>query len=187
MPHACNLCSLALMLASTLVLAACASPEAAPAPKPSDWAGRWNLDPERSTAIDPWRGLAVVLEPRGDAMAVERHWRGSREAGTVVDAVEVVPGGPPVTVALEQWPDNRHLGAYLADDSTKTVAAHWADGGRTLVTESTLTVVTQQGEMPIRIYSEYRLAPELDRLDLLELRSTRPAPLHYVFTRFNDQ
>ena len=41
----------------------------------------------------------------------------------------------------------------------------------------------QQGEQPIRIYTEYRLSPEGDRLDVLELRSTRPRPIHYVFTR----
>jgi hypothetical protein len=187
MPPACSLCSLALTLAGVVLLAACGGPERSSAPGPADWTRRWTLDAEQSTAIDPWRGLSVVLDARGDAMVVERHWRGSREGGTMVDAVEVVPGGPAVTVALEQWPDNRHLGAYLTGDSTKTVTARWADGGRTLVTESTLTLLTQQGEAPVRIYSEYRLSPERDRLDLLELRSTRPTPLHYVFTRSNGQ
>jgi hypothetical protein len=88
---------------------------------------------------------------------------------------------------MAQWPDNRHLGAYIAGDHRKTVASRWEDDGRTLITESTLTVSTQQGERPIRIYTEYRLSPGGDRLDVLELRSTRPRPVHYVFTRAATQ
>lgn len=155
-----------------------APPEAAAA-----FAGSWQLDADRSTAIDPWRRLTLDLAFDGDAVIVERRWRGSREGGSTLDSVRVVPGGPAATAKLEQWPDNRHLGAYLAGDSTKTVTARWLDDGRTLATESRLTVSVQQGTQPIRIYTEYRLSPDGDRVDVLELRSTRPRPVHYVFRR----
>lgn len=148
-----------------------------------DFTGSWTYDAEESTAIDPWRRLSIEIGRDGEAVILKRIWRGSREGGTAVDSAYVVPGGPPAMVPLEQWPDNRHLGAYLAGDSTKTITARWEDEGRTLVTESHLTVSVQQGTRPIRIYTEYRLSPGGERLDVLELRSTRPRPVHYVFHR----
>lgn len=146
-----------------------------------DLTGSWTYD--SGTAIDPWRGLSIEFEREEDAVILKRIWRGTREGGTAVDSVYVVPGGAPATVKLDQWPDNRHLGAYLAGDSTKTVTARWEDDGRTLVTESRLTVSIQQGTRPIRIYTEYRLSPDGDALEVFELRSTRPRPIHYVFHR----
>lgn len=145
--------------------------------------GTWQLDAARSTSIDPWRNLTVEVDVQGEAVVLQRKWRGSREGGASTDSSRFVPGGPAVRVPLDQWADNRHLGAFLAGDSTKTLVGRVEDGGQTLVTESRLVVVVQQGERPIRIYTEYRLAPGGDRLDVLELRSTRPTPMHYVFTR----
>ncbi|HMB90926.1 MAG TPA: hypothetical protein VKP65_08770 [Rhodothermales bacterium] len=150
------------------------------------FSGSWTYEAEGSTAIDPWRRLSMEIDRDGDAVILKRIWRGSREGGTAVDSAYVVPGGPAALVPLEQWPDNRHLGAYLAGDSTKTVTAHWDDEQRTLITESHLTVSIQQGTRHIRIYTEYRLSPDGNRLDVLELRSTRPKPIHYIFRRADD-
>lgn len=85
-----------------------------------------------------------------------------------------------------QWPDNRHAGVYIAGDRTKTVFSEWKDDGQTLATEATLEVSVQQGLRTVRIYTEYRLSPGGDRLDVLELRSTRPRPIHYVFFRSSE-
>jgi hypothetical protein len=149
--------------------------------------GMWVLDEDRSTAIDPWRRLRVEIDTDGEGVMLKRMWRGSREGGAFVDSVRLMPGSTVESAPMAQWPDNRHLGAYIAGDHRKTVASRWEDDGRTLITESTLTVSTQQGERPIRIYTEYRLSPGGDRLDVLELRSTRPRPVHYVFTRAATQ
>jgi len=178
-----------------LAFAACGSTAPAPTPLPEPpaplddhdaFAGTWTLDKERSTAIDPWRRLSVEIAMDGEAVILKRLWRGTREGGTTTDSVRVVPGGPAATAPLEQWPDNRHLGAYLTGDSTQTVTARWADDGRTLVTEVEVTLSIQQGTKPIRTYTEYRLSPDGDRLDVLQLRSTRPRPVHYVFHRADD-
>lgn len=155
----------------------------APDPPPEALAGTWVLDADLSTAIDPWRNLSVEIEMDGDAVVLQRKWRGSREGGAFSDSVRLVPGTTVRSEPMLQWPDERHLGAYIAGDRRKTVDSHWADDERTLITESTLTLSIQQGEQPIRIYTEYRLSPEGDRLDVLELRSTRPRPIHYVFSR----
>lgn len=154
-----------------------------PLPDAGAMSGTWILDKDLSTDIDPWLNLSVEIAADGDGVILKKMWRGSREGGATTDSVRLIPGSAVVSGPMEQWPDNRHLGAYIASDRTKTVAARWEDGGRTLVTEATLTVSIQQGERDLRIYTEYRLSPEGDRLDVLELRSTRPRPTHYVFFR----
>lgn len=174
---------LAHLLPAALVLVAFAPLAGRSLPDADAMSGTWVLDKERSTDIDPWLNLSVGIAADGDGVILKKLWRGSREGGASMDSVRLVPGQTVVSEPMEQWPDNRHLGAYIAGDRTKTVASSWEDGGRTLVTEATLTVSIQQGEREIRIYTEYRLSPEGDRLDVLELRSTRPRPTHYVFTR----
>ena len=114
---------------------------------------------------------------------LERNWRGSREGGAFTDSVRLVPGQSVESDPMIQWGDERHLGAYIAGDRTKTVVSRWVDDGTTLITESTFRVSIQQGEHDVRVYTEYRLSPEGDRLDVLELRSTRPRPIHFVFSR----
>ena len=119
----------------------------------------------------------------GDAVTVVRYWTGSREGGTSTDSVRVLTGGPAVTARMDQWADNRHLGAFLTADSSKSVTARVEDRGATLITESRVQLIVQQGEIPVRTYTEYHISPGGARLDVLELRSTRPAPIHYVFER----
>jgi hypothetical protein len=177
-------CALALFVAGPVWGTAIEPPSLLQAsPIESGFDGTWVLDPDLSTAIDPWRRLSIEIASDGEGVVLKRMWRGSREGGAFADSVRLVPGRTVESTPMGQWPDNRHLGAYIAGDRTKTVASRWEDEGHTLVTESELTVSTQQGERPIRIYTEYRLSPEGDRLDVLELRSTRPRPVHYVFTR----
>lgn len=148
--------------------------------------GTWVLDQARSTAIDPWRNLSLEIDVTGEDVSLKRHWRGSREGGAFIDSVRVKAGGDAVKVQLEQWADNRHLGAYIGGDGTKTVTAQWVDGGKTLTTESHVILSVQQGEAPVRIYTEYRLSSDRNRLDVIEIRSTRPLPSHYLFTRSGE-
>lgn len=153
----------------------------------TELSGSWVLDQSRSTAIDPWRNLSLEIDVTGDLVSLKRHWRGSREGGAFIDSVRVRAGGDAVKVEMEQWADNRHLGAYIGGDGTKTVTAQWVDGGKTLTTETHLILSVQQGEAPVRIYTEYRLSSDRNRLDVIEIRSTRPTPNYYLFTRSGDQ
>ncbi len=176
---------MARRLLPALLLFALVTLASHPAPPPPDpeFRGTWVLDDSLSRAIDPWRNLTVEIDVEGDAVILKRLWRGSREGGASVDSVRLVPGTTVRSEPMLQWPDERHLGAYIAGDRTKSVASRWADDERTLITESDFVVSVQQGEHPVRVYTEYRLSPGGDRLDVMELRSTRPRPIHYVFTR----
>lgn len=149
----------------------------------SGFEGTWTLVEARSTSVDPWHNLSLEMQIRTDRVVIKRIWSGNREAGRYVDSTMARPGGPSTTTPMERWPDNPHIGAFLAGDSTKQVTAQWLDDGRTLQTTTRLQVSTSQGVRPIRIYSEYRLAPDGNHLTLLELRSTRPRPLRYTFER----
>ncbi len=180
LPLAVLLAFAALAGCSTAGTVALSRPVQALAPA---FVGSWRLDASTSTSIDPWANLGLRIALDGDAVTVVRHWTGSREGGTSTDSVRVVTGGPAVTVRMDQWADNRHLGAFLTADSSKSVTARVEDRGATLVTESRVELVVQQGEIPVRTTTEYRISPGGMRLDVLELRSTRPTPIHYVFAR----
>lgn len=149
----------------------------------SGFTGTWTLVEDRSTSVDPWRSLVIEMQVDDPHVTLKRIWGGNREAGTYTDSMTIRTDGSVHEVPMEQWPDNRHLGAFLAGDSTKHVTAEWIDDGQTLQVETRLQVRTSQGVRPIRIYREYRLSPDDRHLTLLELRSTRPRPLHYTFAR----
>ncbi len=177
-------------IATGLVFLTCTHPLAAQDradPDRAAFEGTWQLMQDRSTSVDPWRRLALDIQVESDRVTLHRIWSGNREAGTYVDSTTVRTDGTPARIAMGQWPDNRHLGAFLAGDSTKHVTARWLDDGRTLRMQTRLHVRTSQGTRPIRIYSEYRLSPDQTRLTLLELRSTRPRPLHYTFRRTPEE
>lgn len=150
------------------------------------FSGEWAINEERSTAIDPWRDLTLRITATEEWVDLTRAWRGTREGGAFDDSLRLQIGEAVQSPPMIQWPDNRHAGVYIAGDRTKTVFSEWKDDGHTLTTEATLEVSVQQGLRTVRIYTEYRLSPGGDRLDVLELRSTRPRPIHYVFFRSSD-
>ncbi|MFB6272034.1 MAG: hypothetical protein ABEL51_03965 [Salinibacter sp.] len=142
--------------------------------------GTWSIHEERSTDISPWNGLTVQIDATPSQLTLERIWDGNYGV-TVNDSMTIPIDGEQHRVSLQQWPDNRHIGATLASDSSKTVSAEWLDNGRTLRVTTRLDVRVSQGITRIRTYSEYRVSPDGGTLTLLELRSTRPRPLHYTF------
>lgn len=144
--------------------------------------GEWELEPERSSPIDPWRYLRLEIDQTSDAVTVRRAWSyNPRRAHT--DSVTVPLDGKARDVWFPHYADSRHLGAYVPRDSTRSVRAWMEDEGETLIVESRQVLRVSQGESPVRIYSEYRLARDGETLHLLELRSTRPVPIHYRFHR----
>ena len=148
---------------------------------PPTLTGHWTLDADRSTPVDPWRDLSLRLDVTDSTATIVRSWTYRRLAHA--DSVTVPLDGSPHPSTVTWWADSRHLAAHVQPGDTKTVRAWTDDGGTTLRVEQHLTLHTSQGTAPVRVYTEYRLAPDGDRLDVLELRSSRPAPLHYVFRR----
>jgi len=148
---------------------------------PSPLAGTWTIDLARSTELSPWKSYDLTINIVGDTVTFERRlaW-GRREFRDrlVLDLTQ------PETVApVEMWPENRHLGAYIADDHVKRVRATWLDGQRILRLSTDLTLSTQQGDRTVNILSDYKVSANGAQLTLTELRSTRNRPVVYVFHR----
>lgn len=143
--------------------------------------GTWSIDEERSTDISPWNGLTVQIDATPSQLILERIWEGNYGV-TVNDSMTIPIDREQHRVPMQQWPDNRHIGASLASDSSKTVSAEWLDDGQTLRVTTRLDVRISQGTTRIRSYSEYRISPDGGTLTVLELRSTRPHPVRYTFT-----
>lgn len=149
------------------------------------FSGRWVLVADRSTPVDPWRDLDLELSVDGSEVDIRRIWSaGARNRH--VDSLRVAVDGEPVQDRIHHWADSRHLGVYVGPDSTRSAVAQSLDGGRTLQVTTVQTLHTSQGSARVRVYSEYRISDEGDELALLELRSSRNLPLHYLFRRVEN-
>lgn len=142
--------------------------------------GRWQLVPERSSALDGYTNMHLLLEIDGDHVDIthDMRWRSTRVVETNrVDTRKVVQ--IPNFFRIEQ----RHMAVYPPKDAVTPVSAEWLDQGRTLRVEALVPVEVSQGDASIRIYYEYRLGIANDTLTLIELHSTRNNPLVYRFKK----
>jgi len=164
--------SLALFLAGASACTASAS---------SPLAGSWAIDLARSTELSPWKSYDLTITIVGDTVTFDRHLAWGRREFRDQLVLELTK---PETVApVEMWPDNRHLGAYIADDHVKRVRASWLDDHRILRVSTDLTLSTQQGDRAVNILSDYKVSANGAQLTLTELRSTRNRPIVYIFHR----
>ena len=147
-------------------------------------AGSWKIDLTRSTELSPWKDYDLTIAVDGPTITLQRRlaW-GRRE---FKDAMSFRTDRPE-KVPVEMWPDNRHLGAYIGGDRTKTVHAEWLDDQKVLRVQSDLVLDTQQGPRAVNILSNYKVSASGTLLTLTELRSTRNRPIVYVFTRAKEE
>lgn len=152
-------------------------------PVPNEYLdGTWQLVKAESSPIDPWNTLTIEIEAGSSRLGLTRRWHGPTDY-TAVDSVHIPIDGNTHRAPLPEWPDNRHIGAFADSDRPRRLAAEWLDEGRTLRVTSRFWVDTSQGQHHLRTYTEYRVAPQGNRLVVLELRSTRPKPRRYVLQR----
>jgi len=147
-------------------------------------AGTWRIVPARSSDLSPWRAFDLVVTAEGSRVTLTRRLAAGRRAYDDVTALDL--SQPVSRVPVAWWGDNRHLGAYIGGDKTKTVRAELLDGGRILRTSADLVLATQQGERAVNILTDYKVSANGARLTLVELRSTRNEPVVYVFDRITD-
>ena len=147
----------------------------------SPLAGTWRFDPSRSTELSPWQSYDLTLNVAGDVVTISRQLGSGRRGFN--DTMTLKTAAADNVVAVELWPDNRHLGAYIGGDRTKHVRAEWLDGGRILRRATNLVLSTQLGDRPVNILSDYKRSANGAVLTLIELRSTRNRPVVYVFNR----
>ncbi len=146
-----------------------------------DFSGQWKIDTEKSTALDPWNTLNLIIDVQGDTVSITRHFstgkRNAKESMTLDTTVASQ------VVEVEGWWDNRHIGAYLGGDKKQTVEAKWLDAGRTLQLNINMILETAQGDSPVRVLREIRLSRDGQTLRVLQLRSSRNIPIVRVFRK----
>lgn len=156
---------------------------AASAAEVARFSGRWQIDPARSTSIKPWEQAELTIAVTGDAVEIVRRlqWGPDRK---VSDTTRAVADGRTVTAnPVAHWLDTWYTNVYIGGDKQKQVTAAWLDSGRVLKLETDLKLEAQQGDYPVHVYTEYRLAPDGETLTQFELRSTRDQALVTVWRR----
>jgi hypothetical protein len=142
--------------------------------------GRWRLDPARSTALDGWHKVDLVVALDGTRVALTYDMLWIRSKVVVTNTVDTAH---PVELKNFFRIEQRHMAVYPAKHGITQATAAWIDGGRTLRTEVFTPVEISQGEVLMRMTSEYRVSETGDTLTLIELHSTRNRPLVYVFNK----
>jgi hypothetical protein len=147
-------------------------------------AGRWRLDPARSTALDGWTAWDLVIAVDGNRVTLrhDMELRATRHSAT-----NTVDTAKPSVVSDFFRVEQRHMALYPAKGGTTAVRAAWLDAGRTLRVEADTPIEISQGQALMRIYAEYRLVEGDQELQLIELHSSRPRPLIYQFTRVPEE
>jgi hypothetical protein len=102
---------------------------------------------------------------------------------TKLEATNTFDTAQPVSLAHMFRVEQRHMAVYPARSGVTHATAAWIDGGRTLRLEVETPVEVSQGNVTMRIYSEYRLGELGDTLTLIELHSSRERPLVYLFNK----
>lgn len=143
-------------------------------------AGRWRLDPKRSTALDGWTAWDLVVSLEGTSVDLrhDMQWRATKLTST-----NTLDTAKPTTVQNFFRVEQRHMALYQVRGALTPVRAEWLDGERTLRVEATPQIEGSQGTGPMRIYQELRLIDGDQELLLIELHSTRGKPFVYRFTK----
>lgn len=150
----------------------------------SPFLGRWRLDRTRSSALDGWSAWDLVLSVEGSQVGLRHDMQWGRTQFTATNLIDTAkPNTLPTFFRVEQ----RHMAVYPAKDQPTSARATWLDGGRTLRIEAETPVETSQGNTTLRLYTEYRLLEGDRELLVIELRSARPRPLTYLFTKVTGE
>ena len=145
-----------------------------------DLEGHWRLDPARSSALDGWQEMDLVFALDGSEIAIthQMRWRATNYRATnLVDTSKSVASDK--FFRIEQ----RHMSVYPAKGGITHTTAEWIDEDCTLRTETNTPVEVSQGDVNMRITSEYRIGEGGETLILIELHSSRPRPLVYFFNK----
>lgn len=147
-------------------------------------AGRWRLDPKRSTALDGWNAWDLVVSLDGSRIDLrhDMQWRTTKLTATnAVDTAKLTDVKDFFRV------EQRHMALYPVRGALTPVKAEWLDGERTLRIEATPQIESSQGTGPMRIYQELRLIEGDKELLVIELHSTRSKPYLYRFTKVTGE
>jgi len=147
-------------------------------------AGKWQLDIPRSSPLSGWQDMALVIAVDGTEVEFTHQMRWRR---TNYRATNVVDTSKTVTSDAFFRVEQRHMAVYPTKGGLSHTTAEWIDADRTLRTETQTMVEISQGDVPMRITSEYRIGEGAETLTWIALRSSRDRPLVYVFRKVKEK
>ena len=146
--------------------------------------GDWQLDIDRSSALDGWQDMRLVISTQDTRVDIrhEMRWRATRYRATnTVDTTKSVASDNFFRV------EQRHMAVYPTKGGVTHTTAEWIDNNRTLRTETHTPVEISQGDVIMRITSEYRIGEGGETLTVIELHSSRSRPLVYFFRKVEEE
>ena len=143
-------------------------------------AGHWQLDIEQSSPLSGWQDMALVIAVDGSEVEITHQMRWRR---TNYRATNVVDTSKTVTSDSFFRVEQRHMAVYPTKGGLSHTTAEWIDADQTLRTETQTMVEVSQGDVPMRITSEYRIGEGAETLTWIVLRSSRSRPLVYLFRK----
>ncbi len=146
-----------------------------------EFSGRWKIDTDRSTALDPWRSLEIEIAVENSKVSIVRYYGGGSRVAQ--ESMSLDTSITSQTVEVEGWWENRHIGAYSGNGKKQTVSAKWLDKGRTLQLNIEMVLESSQGSSNVRALRELRLSRDGKTLTEIQLRSSRNLPTVRVFNR----
>lgn len=151
-----------------------------PASANSELAGHWQLDIARSSPLSGWQDMALVIAVDGAEIEITHQMRWRR---THYRATNIVDTSKTVTSDSFFRVEQRHMAVYPTKGGVSHTTAEWIDAEQTLRTETQTMVEVSQGDVPMRITSEYRIGEGAETLTWIVLRSSRSRPLVYFFQK----
>ena len=127
--------------------------------------GKWQLDVARSSALDGWQDMRLVISSQDTQVDIrhEMRWRSTNYRATnTVDTTKPVASDSFFRV------EQRHMAVYPAKGGVTHTTAEWIDNNRTLRTETHTPVEVSQGNVMMRITSEYRIGEGGKTLTVIE-------------------
>ena len=167
-----------------LIVASWLTPALASDTDASPLAGTWRIDPSLSSDLSGWDTLKLIIAVDGPRITLTRQFASGRRTFTDVASVDL--SRTVNVVAVDFWPDNRYIGAYMGGDKTKKLKFRVLNDGHLLRTSADFVLATQQGEHEVNVLRNYKVSSNGMQLTLTVLRSTRDEPIIYVFQRVLD-
>ena len=146
--------------------------------------GVWILDNDASSDLDQWRNITMTIRVEPDGVFVKRHFNAGRYNRS--DSTTYSIDGSAREVAREasaKWLDGVHLGVFIDDGTVETVSGQWITPDQSFVTTAALPLTTSTTITTVEITTTYELSRGGNRLTVTQNRSTRDAPITFVFER----
>ncbi len=138
----------------------------------SGFNGKWALIPGRSTEIDLYGTLSLVIQQNASTVTIIQTWGIGR---SFTDTLALRTGGAINQIPIRDrvWPTNVFMGISMQKGATEQVTATWEDNGMLLRVERRYDVLSSQGRQQISSIETYQLSSDKETLTFRIKRSTR--------------